>query len=95
MERAATKAMSASSRRRVTTRSSRIPESRSEPMLAASTCSSSRFHESGSAITVPEPWRTRTRPFSCSIFTDSRTTVRLTENVSQSAGSVGRVLPGG
>jgi hypothetical protein len=44
---------------------------------------------------VPAPWRTWTSPFSCSIFTASRTTVRLTENVSQSAGSGGSGEPSG
>ena len=44
---------------------------------------------------VPLPWRTCTSPFSCSTFTASRITVRLTENVSHSAGSGGSGVPGG
>ena len=53
------------------------------------------FHIAGGVTIVPVPWRTCTSPFSCRIFTASRTTVRLTEKVSQSAGSGGSGVPGG
>ena len=52
------------------------------------------FHIAGGVTMVPAPWRTCTSPFSCRIFTASRTTVRLTEKVSQSAGSGGSGVPG-
>ena len=53
------------------------------------------FHIAGGVTMVPAPWRTWTRPFSCRIFTASRTTVRLTEKVSHSAGSGGSGVPDG
>jgi hypothetical protein len=52
------------------------------------------FHDIGGVTVVPDPCRTCTRPFSCSIFTASRTTVRLTEKVSHRAGSGGNGVPG-
>ncbi len=48
------------------------------------------FHSVDGVTIVPLPWRTWTRPFSWRTFTASRTTVRLTENVSHSAGSGGQ-----
>ena len=77
--RAATLAMSDSSSRRVTTTSSSTSRPFASAMLAASTNSSSMFQTTGGVTVVPLPRRTRTRPFSWSIFTASRTTVRLTE----------------
>ena len=53
------------------------------------------FHIAGGVTTVPAPWRTWTRPFSCRTFTASRMTVRLTEKASHSAGSGGSDVPEG
>ena len=92
--RAATFAMSDSRTRRVTTTSSSTARSSSTAMAAARTSSSSRSHIAGGFTTVPLPCRTWTSPFSCRIFTVSRTTVRLTEYVSHSTGSGGNALPG-
>ena len=47
---------------------------------AESTSGSSTFHWVGSFTMVPRPWLTVTSPFSCTRFTDSRITVRLTAN---------------
>ncbi|GAA3159506.1 hypothetical protein GCM10020001_099450 [Nonomuraea salmonea] len=52
-------------------------------------------HIVGGVTVVPAPCLTWTRPFSWRIFTASRTTVRLTENVSHSTGSGGSGEPGG
>ena len=92
--RAATFAMSDSRTLRVTTTSSSTARSSSTAMAAARTSSSSRSHIAGGFTTVPLPCRTWTSPFSCRIFTLSRTTVRLTEYVSHSTGSGGNALPG-
>ena len=87
---AAARAISRSSTRRTTIRSSSSDRSWSYSSAIRSTTGSRRFHASRGWTVVPRPCSTRTSPRSSSSFSPSRMTVRLKPNCSQSAGSVGR-----